>query len=51
VSGYADIAAGIHGGSVDGVRRAELIPAPLLLVVLLLLFAARLPPRCRSRSA
>src|SRR4051794_2556332 len=47
VSGYADVAAGIHDESVLALKRAELIAAPLLLLVLLLVFcspvAASLP--------
>src|SRR4051794_15134181 len=38
VSGYADVANGIHNASVDALKRAELIAAPLLLLVLLLVF-------------
>src|SRR3954471_3234100 len=38
VSGYADVAAGIHDESVSALKRAELIAAPLLLLVLLLVF-------------
>jgi putative drug exporter of the RND superfamily len=47
VSGYADIAAGIHGSSVKAIERAEVVAAPVLLLVLLLVFrspiAAGLP--------
>src|SRR3954453_8069069 len=38
VSGYADVAAGIHDESVSALKRAELIAAPLLLLVLMLVF-------------
>jgi RND superfamily putative drug exporter len=47
VSGYPDIASGIHGGTVAAIERAELLAAPLLLIILLLVFrspiAAALP--------
>jgi RND superfamily putative drug exporter len=47
VSGYADVASGVHEESVAALERAELIAAPLLLIVLLLVFrspvAAGLP--------
>ena len=47
LTGYPDIAAGIHSASVDAVRQAELIAGPLLIIVLLLVFrspiAAALP--------
>lgn len=47
VGGYPDIANGIHGGTLDAIKRAELIAGPLLLLVLLLVFrspiAALLP--------
>jgi len=46
-SGYPDIAAGIHGGTVEAIQHAELIAVPLLIVILLLVFkspvAAALP--------
>jgi RND superfamily putative drug exporter len=38
VSGYADVANGIHNSSVDALKHAELIAAPLLLLVLMLVF-------------
>ena len=38
VSGYADVGAGIHRESVAALSRAELIAAPLLLIVLLIVF-------------
>lgn len=47
VTGYPDVAAGIHGGTLAAVSHAELIAAPILLLVLLLVFrsliAAALP--------
>jgi RND superfamily putative drug exporter len=47
VTGYADVASGVHRESVQALTRAELIAAPLLMVVLLLVFrsvvAAALP--------
>ncbi|MFL5893913.1 MAG: MMPL family transporter [Thermoleophilaceae bacterium] len=47
VTGYADVAAGIDRESIAAMKRAELIAAPLLLIVLLLVFrspvAAALP--------
>jgi len=47
LSGSADIGNGIHGSTVDAIRRAEYIAAPFLLIVLLLVFrspiAAALP--------
>ena len=47
LTGYADIAAGIDRESIAALTRAELIAAPLLLIVLLLVFrspvAAALP--------
>ncbi|MQA76541.1 MAG: MMPL family transporter, partial [Solirubrobacterales bacterium] len=47
VSGYADLAAGIHGDTVAAIRRAELIAAPAVVLVLLLVYrsplAAALP--------
>ena len=46
-SGYADIANGIYLGSIEALTRAEIIAAPLLMLVLLLVFrspvAASLP--------
>ena len=46
-SGYPDIAAGIHGGTVEAIKHAELVAVPLLIVILLLVFkspvAAALP--------
>ena len=46
-SGYADIANGIYLGSIEALTRAEIIAAPLLMIVLLLVFrspvAASLP--------
>lgn len=38
LTGFADIAAGIHGGTVEAISDAEVIAAPLLLIVLLLVF-------------
>ena len=47
VSGYADVAAGIDRESISALKRAELFAAPLLIIVLLLVFrspiAALLP--------
>lgn len=47
VSGYPDVGAGVHEASVEALKRAEIIAAPLLLIVLLLVFrspvAASLP--------
>jgi RND superfamily putative drug exporter len=47
VSGYPDIADGIHGGTVEAIEQAELIAVPLLIIILLLVFkspiAAALP--------
>jgi RND superfamily putative drug exporter len=47
LTGYADIAAGIERSSLDALRKAELIAAPILLIVLLFVFrsvvAAALP--------
>jgi RND superfamily putative drug exporter len=47
VSGYADVAAGIDRESINALKRAEIIAAPLLIIVLLLVFrspiAALLP--------
>src|SRR4051812_20268566 len=47
VTGYADIGSGVHRESLDALSRAELIAAPLLMIVLLLVFrsavAAALP--------
>jgi RND superfamily putative drug exporter len=47
MSGYADIAAGIETASLDALKQAELIAAPLLMIFLLLIFrspvAAALP--------
>ncbi len=47
VSGYPDIADGIHGGTVEAIKQAELIAVPLLIIILLLVFkspvAAALP--------
>src|SRR3954452_20167241 len=40
VTGYADIAAGIDRESIKAMKRAELIAAPLLLIVLMLVFRA-----------
>lgn len=38
LTGYADIAAGIEHGSLDALKQAELIAAPALIVILLLVF-------------
>jgi RND superfamily putative drug exporter len=47
LTGYADIAAGIERASLEGLRKAELLAAPALLIVLLFVFrsvvAAALP--------
>lgn len=47
VTGYPDVGAGVHEASVEALKRAEIIAAPLLLIVLLLVFrspvAAALP--------
>lgn len=43
VTGFADIANGIHGGTVAALHRAELIAAPALVVVLLAVFRAPIP--------
>lgn len=47
VSGYPDIAAGLHGGTVEAIQQAEIIAVPLLMIILLLVFkspvAAALP--------
>ena len=47
MTGYADVGQGIHNSTVEALKRAELIAAPLLLVILLLVFrspvAAALP--------
>src|SRR6478672_5196209 len=47
VSGYADVAAGIDRESIAALKRAELVAAPLLIIVLMLVFrspvAAALP--------
>jgi putative drug exporter of the RND superfamily len=47
VTGYADIVSGIHGSTVDAVKRAEFLAGPLLALILLLVFrgvvAAALP--------
>jgi RND superfamily putative drug exporter len=38
VTGYADVANGVHTQSVEALKRAEIIAAPVLLIVLLLVF-------------
>ncbi|HEX2393430.1 MAG TPA: MMPL family transporter [Solirubrobacterales bacterium] len=38
VSGYTDIAAGIHDGTVEAIKKAELIAVPLLILILLAVF-------------
>lgn len=38
LTGYADVAAGIHRSSTESLQRAELIAGPLLILILLLVF-------------
>ena len=38
MTGYADVGQGIHNSTVEALKRAEMIAAPLLLIILLLVF-------------
>lgn len=38
LTGFADIAAGVHEGSISAIRKSEMLAAPLLLLILLLVF-------------
>lgn len=43
MTGFADISNAIHSGTVEAVEKAELIAAPLLIIILLLVFRSPVP--------